>query len=77
MKAQSAVLAMLPFIGMTLGSLGGGWISDRLCIRYGQYAGRSLWGAGDKPQALSVLTQVGGDAAALARLWGLWVAASP
>jgi ACS family glucarate transporter-like MFS transporter len=42
---SSAVLAMLPFIGMTLGSLMGGWISDRLCNRYGQYAGRSLWGA--------------------------------
>lgn len=42
---SSAVLAMLPFIGMTVGSLMGGWISDRLCARFGQYAGRSLWGA--------------------------------
>jgi ACS family glucarate transporter-like MFS transporter len=42
---SSAVLAMLPFIGMTIGSLMGGWISDKLCKRYGQYAGRSLWGA--------------------------------
>ena len=42
---SSAVLAMLPFIGMTLGSLMGGWISDRLVARFGQYTGRSLWGA--------------------------------
>ena len=42
---SSALLGMLPFIGMTLGSLAGGWISDKLCLRYGQYAGRSLWGA--------------------------------
>ena len=42
---HSAVLSMLPFIGMTLGSLAGGWISDKLCKRFGQYAGRSLWGA--------------------------------
>jgi tetratricopeptide (TPR) repeat protein len=54
-------------------SLGGLKRADEVGLHYG----RSLWGAGDKPQALSVLTQVGGDAAALARLWGLLVAASP
>jgi ACS family glucarate transporter-like MFS transporter len=42
---SSAILAMLPFIGMVLGSLIGGWISDRLMARFGQYVGRSLWGA--------------------------------
>jgi len=42
---SSALFATLPFIGMTLGSLIGGWISDKLTARMGQYVGRSLWGA--------------------------------
>ncbi|HKU65398.1 MAG TPA: MFS transporter [Rhizomicrobium sp.] len=42
---SSAILAMLPFIGMVMGSLIGGWISDRMVKRFGQYVGRSLWGA--------------------------------
>jgi ACS family glucarate transporter-like MFS transporter len=42
---SSAIYGMLPFIAMTLGSLGGGVISDWLVKHRGQYIGRSLYGA--------------------------------
>lgn len=42
---SSALFGMLPFIAMTLGSLAGGFISDWLVKRRGQYVGRSLFGA--------------------------------
>lgn len=41
----SALYGMLPFIAMTLGSVLGGLISDKLVKRWGQYVGRSLFGA--------------------------------
>jgi ACS family glucarate transporter-like MFS transporter len=42
---KSAFLAMLPFISMTTCCLAGGWISDWLVKRKGQYIGRSVYGA--------------------------------
>ncbi|HVW74073.1 MAG TPA: MFS transporter [Rhizomicrobium sp.] len=42
---NSALFGMLPFIAMVVGSLVGGVISDWLVKHYGQYVGRSLWGA--------------------------------
>ncbi len=37
---SSALYSMLPFIGMAVCSLLGGWISDRLTVRYGKRLGR-------------------------------------
>jgi ACS family glucarate transporter-like MFS transporter len=37
---SSSFYSMLPFIGMAVGSPVGGWISDRLTVRYGPRAGR-------------------------------------
>jgi len=42
---SSALFGMLPFIAMTTCCLLGGVISDWLVKHYGQYVGRSLWGA--------------------------------
>jgi MFS transporter, ACS family, glucarate transporter len=42
---SSAVLGMLPFIATTVCCLIGGFVSDGLVKRRGQYAGRSLFGA--------------------------------
>jgi len=42
---SSALLGMLPFIAMTSCCLIGGVISDWLVKKYGQYVGRSLYGA--------------------------------
>jgi MFS transporter, ACS family, glucarate transporter len=42
---QSALFGMLPFVAMTLCCLLGGVISDWLVKHYGQYVGRSLFGA--------------------------------
>jgi ACS family glucarate transporter-like MFS transporter len=41
----SALLAVLPFVSMTVGSLVGGFLSDRICRYKGQYLGRSVYGA--------------------------------
>jgi ACS family glucarate transporter-like MFS transporter len=41
----SAFMAMLPFISMTVCCLVGGVVSDWLVKRWGQYFGRSLYGA--------------------------------
>lgn len=41
LSVQSGSLyAMLPFIGMTLGSVTGGWVSDRISLRFGRRIGR-------------------------------------
>lgn len=37
---SSGIYGMLPFIAMALTSPLGGWISDKLCVRYGRRAGR-------------------------------------
>jgi ACS family glucarate transporter-like MFS transporter len=37
---SSALISMLPFLSMTIGCLGGGWVSDRLTHAYGLRAGR-------------------------------------
>lgn len=37
---SSSFYSMLPFIGMAVGSPVGGWISDRLTVRYGKRTGR-------------------------------------
>jgi ACS family glucarate transporter-like MFS transporter len=42
---KSALLSMLPFIAMTSCCLFGGVLSDWLVKKYGQYVGRSLFGA--------------------------------
>ena len=42
---SSALFGMLPFIAMTSCCLIGGVISDWMVKHWGQYAGRSLWGA--------------------------------
>jgi len=37
---SSAIYSMLPFLAMAVGSPVGGWISDRIAVRYGKRAGR-------------------------------------
>ena len=43
---QSALLSMLPFIAMALGSSLGGWVSDLLAKRYGKRVGRCYLAVG-------------------------------
>lgn len=43
---QSSFYTMLPFLAMALGSLLGGWISDRLTKRFGKRIGRCFLAAG-------------------------------
>jgi len=43
---QSAIFTILPFMAMALGSLIGGWISDRLTVRKGKRVGRCYFAAG-------------------------------
>jgi MFS transporter, ACS family, glucarate transporter len=42
---QSAYFSMLPFFAMAIASPLGGWISDRLVLRFGRRWGRSALGA--------------------------------
>ncbi len=42
---SGSLYAMLPFIGMTFGSITGGWASDRISIRFGRRLGRCGTGA--------------------------------
>ncbi len=39
---ESALLSMLPFLALTLGSFVGGYVSDRVRMRWGVFVGRSL-----------------------------------
>jgi MFS transporter, ACS family, glucarate transporter len=43
---QSALFTILPFMAMALGSLIGGWISDRLTVSMGKRVGRCYFAAG-------------------------------
>jgi ACS family glucarate transporter-like MFS transporter len=43
---KSALLSMLPFIAMAVGSSAGGWLSDVITKAYGKRSGRSLLAAG-------------------------------
>jgi len=43
---ESSFYTMLPFLAMAIGSLLGGWISDRLTKRFGKRAGRCFLAAG-------------------------------
>lgn len=58
---SSGVYGMLPFIAMAIASPVGGWIADRLTIRYGQRVGRCFLAAGGMMLAtvfVAVATQV-------------------
>lgn len=39
---SSGIYGMLPFIAMAIACAGGGWISDKISIRRGKYAGRCI-----------------------------------
>jgi MFS transporter, ACS family, glucarate transporter len=58
---QSSLYTMLPFLAMTIGSLTGGWISDRLTKAYGKRAGRcgiAVFGIGFAAVFIALGTQV-------------------
>jgi ACS family glucarate transporter-like MFS transporter len=58
---SSAIYSMLPFMAMAICSLAGGWISDRLTLRYGRRVGRcgiAVFGIGLAAVFVALSTQV-------------------